>query len=141
MPTGCYDEIDLTPFHKMDVPEDTPEDLKVGFTNTASADGLVQWLINGAAMKVDLRRPTLQKVFDANHTFLANETVYSIDSSKPVRMPPSLSLSSNVDSCKVVLLGRPAGQLLPRSSHPPPSPPSRARLLRPRLGREYDMDR
>lgn len=60
------------------MPQETPEKLNLGFTNTAVAGNLVQWLINGSAMYIDLARPTLENVINGNTTFNPSENVYVV---------------------------------------------------------------
>jgi len=54
LPQGCYDEPGIVPYVPTQVPNEMPEQITLGFTNTAIQPGLVQWLINGNPMKVDL---------------------------------------------------------------------------------------
>ncbi|KAJ4373225.1 laccase, multicopper oxidase, benzenediol:oxygen oxidorectuctase [Neocucurbitaria cava] len=78
LPTGCYDETNIVPHQKTTVPQQMPEELKVGFTDTAGNGNLVQWLVNGTAMTVDLDHPTLQGVVDGNSSFAASRHVLSV---------------------------------------------------------------
>ncbi|KAF2033923.1 hypothetical protein EK21DRAFT_97740 [Setomelanomma holmii] len=75
--TGCNDEV-VVPYVKTDVPQEVPESLKVAFTNTAGSGNLVQWLVNGVPMVIDLDQPTLQKVLDGNETFAAGRHVLDV---------------------------------------------------------------
>jgi hypothetical protein len=77
LPTGCYDE-EITPYVKTTVPQSLPEEMKVGFTNTAGSGNLVQWLVNGSPMLIDLEYPTLQHVIDANDTFATQRNVFKV---------------------------------------------------------------
>jgi len=77
LPTGCYDEA-VVPYVKTSVPQEVPEELKVGFTNTAGSGNLVQWLVNGIPMDVELDYPTLQHVADGNDTFAASRHVFKV---------------------------------------------------------------
>lgn len=76
------------------MPQDTPEDLVVGFNpnftaNVQSSNGLVQWLINGIPMAIDLEHPTLQSVvIDGNDTFTANRHVFEVTEKDNVRQQP-----------------------------------------------------
>lgn len=78
LPTGCDDETNIVPWTKTQVPTDTPEDITLGFSKTSASDALVQWYINGTAMHVDLKDPTLQNVINGNETFDSFENVYPI---------------------------------------------------------------
>ncbi|KAF2683845.1 multicopper oxidase [Lentithecium fluviatile CBS 122367] len=78
LPQGCYDEPNIVPFVPTQVPQQFPEELTLGFTNTAVAPGLVQWLINGTPMKVNLSRPTLQHIYDGGETFDLKENAFNI---------------------------------------------------------------
>ncbi|KAF2660090.1 multicopper oxidase [Lophiostoma macrostomum CBS 122681] len=78
LPTGCDDETNIVPFVKTDIPQDTPEELTLGFTNTQAAGNLVQWLIDGVSLRVDLKDPTLLNVLNGNDTFEATENVYVV---------------------------------------------------------------
>lgn len=82
--TGCYDET-VVPYVKTDVPAEVPEELKVGFTNTAGSGNLVQWLVNGVPMVIDFDYPTLQHVLDDNDTFPANRHVFEVGEKHQVR--------------------------------------------------------
>jgi hypothetical protein len=61
-----------------------PEALTFGFNDNYTSDvtqsqGLVQWLVNGNPMAVDLDRPTLQHVLDGNVTYGNNRHVFEVD--------------------------------------------------------------
>ena len=86
LPTGCYDE-QIVPYVKTQVPQDTPEKLEVGFTDTAGSGNLVQWLVNNSSMLVDLQYPTLQAVADGNNTFAAKKHVLTVGEKNKVRHP------------------------------------------------------
>lgn len=81
---GCYDEQNIVPWVPTTVPQDTPEELVAGFNSNYTADvrssnGLVQWLINGIPMAVDLNYPTLQGIADGNDTnFQANRHIFEV---------------------------------------------------------------
>lgn len=77
LPTGCYDE-QVVPYVKTQVPQDTPKELELSFTDTAGSGNLVQWHINGSAMLVDLAYPTLQHVFDGNNNFTTKQHVLTV---------------------------------------------------------------
>jgi hypothetical protein len=83
--TGCYDEA-IVPYVKTTVPQEVPEEMKVGFTNTAGSGNLVQWLVNGVPMDVDLDYPTLQHVADGNDTFAPNRHVFKVGEKNQVRL-------------------------------------------------------
>ncbi|KAF1837419.1 laccase [Decorospora gaudefroyi] len=84
LPAGCYDEANIVPYSKTIVPREMPEELQLGFsdnytTGLSHGHGLVQWLINGQPMAVDLEHPTLQTVRDGNLTYAANRHVFKVD--------------------------------------------------------------
>ncbi|EOA85322.1 uncharacterized protein SETTUDRAFT_163983 [Exserohilum turcica Et28A] len=84
LPTGCYDETNIVPYAKTTVPQEMPEQLTVGFNPNYTSDvtqnqGLVQWLVNGNPMAIDLEVPTLQSVLDGNVTFGNNRHVFAVD--------------------------------------------------------------
>lgn len=78
LPTGCYDETNLVPFVKTQVPQDIPEELTLSFVRTVARNNLVQWHINGSPMVIDFTRPTLQNVIDGNSTYNVAENVYPV---------------------------------------------------------------
>ena len=78
LPTGCYDETNIVPHSKTTVPQKLPAELLVGFTNTAASSNLVQWLVNGVPMAIDLDHPTLQAVQTGNETFQTNRHVFTV---------------------------------------------------------------
>jgi hypothetical protein len=82
--TGCYDET-VVPYVKTTVPQEVPEDLKVGFTNTAGSGNLVQWLVNSTPMEIDLEYPTLAHVADGNDTFATARHVFTVGEKNKVR--------------------------------------------------------
>lgn len=96
LPTGCYDETNIVPFVDTQVPQEMPEQLTVGFTNTAGSGNLIQWLIDGSPMLIDFNRPTLSQVFDGNDTFNAQENLYSVGEANKVSHPitPTCRVSS-----------------------------------------------
>jgi hypothetical protein len=47
---------------------------------------LVQWLVNGNPMAIDLDRPTLQDVLDRNVTYGNNRHVFEIDENHKVSL-------------------------------------------------------
>ena len=84
LPVGCYDETNIVPYAKTTVPQEMPEQLTVGFNDNYTHDvtqdqGLVQWLVNGNPMAVDLEYPTLQAVEDGNVTTGTNRHVFEVD--------------------------------------------------------------
>lgn len=85
LPAGCYDEPNVVPYVKTVVPQDTPKSLVLGFTNEATDDGLVQWLINGSFFGVDPMRPTLQHLVDRNETWDETANLVDIGSANKVR--------------------------------------------------------
>jgi len=84
LPQGCYDEPGIVPYVPTQVPNEMPEQITLGFTNTAIQPGLVQWLINGNPMKVDLSRPTLSQIYDGNSSFGAQENVFLVGETNKV---------------------------------------------------------
>ncbi|KAF2466250.1 uncharacterized protein BDR25DRAFT_293639 [Lindgomyces ingoldianus] len=78
LPTGCYDETNIVPYVKTTVPQKLPKKIELGFTNTATSDGLVQWLVDSSMMQVDFTKPTLQYILDGNDTFNVAENVYIV---------------------------------------------------------------
>ncbi|KAF2744007.1 multicopper oxidase [Sporormia fimetaria CBS 119925] len=76
--TGCDDEENIVPWAEADVPKSIPKSLDLNFTNTATDDGLVQWLINDNPMYVDLSLPVLKSVMDGNTTFQAKQNVIKV---------------------------------------------------------------
>jgi hypothetical protein len=75
--TGCYDEA-IVPYVKTTVPQDVPEEMKIGFTNTAGSGNLVQWTVNGTPMLIDFNQPTLQSVADGVSNFSIAENVFQV---------------------------------------------------------------
>jgi hypothetical protein len=73
------------PYVKTTVPQDVPEEMKVGFTNTAGSGNLVQWTVNGTPMYVDLGKPTLQSVADGVSNFSVAEHVFQVGEKNKVR--------------------------------------------------------
>lgn len=80
LPVGCADETNIVPYVKTTVPSKMPEKMKVGFTNTAGSGNLVQWLVNGSPMKIDLDHPTLLSVSEGNSTFEPGRQVFKVGS-------------------------------------------------------------
>jgi FtsP/CotA-like multicopper oxidase with cupredoxin domain len=84
LPVGCDDETNIVPWQKTTVPQSMPEELEVGFntnftTSVTQSVGLVQWLINGIPMAIDLDHPTLQSVADGDDTsFNASRHVFEV---------------------------------------------------------------
>lgn len=83
LPVGCDDEQNIIPWVPTTVPQDTPQELVTGFddnyTDVTHSNGVVQWLINGIPMAVDLDYPTLQSVIDDNDNFTSPRHVFEID--------------------------------------------------------------
>jgi hypothetical protein len=78
LPSGCYDEPNIVPYVPTKIPRDIPENLTLGFTNTANEEGLVQWLINGSLFAVDPMKPTLQHLLDRNDTWDETDNLVDI---------------------------------------------------------------
>lgn len=77
------------PHAKTTVPQDMPAQLSVGFNSNWTSDvtqnqGLVQWLVNGDPMAVDLEVPTLQSVLDNNVTYGNNRHVFAVGEANKV---------------------------------------------------------
>jgi len=77
LPTGCDDE-KVVPYAKTQVPQELPEALSVGFTDTFGGGNLVQWLVDGSPMAVDLAHPTLMNVLEGNSTFDPRRHVFNV---------------------------------------------------------------
>jgi hypothetical protein len=86
LPVGCYDEPNIVPWVKTTVPQDTPKELELGFTNTAGSGNLVQWLVNGIPMEMDLDHPTLQSIAHGNVTFHDGRHVFRVGEKHKVRI-------------------------------------------------------
>ena len=69
---------------KTNVPSDTPTELEVGFSVTASQDNLVQWLVNSSAIKIDWETPTLQYVINGNTSYPESDNVITIGTANSV---------------------------------------------------------
>lgn len=84
LPVGCDEELNVVPWQKTTVPQSTPKELEAGFNNNYTtsinqARGLVQWLVNGSPMAIDLDYPTLQAVVDGEDTaFNASRHVFPV---------------------------------------------------------------
>ncbi|KAF2266486.1 laccase [Lojkania enalia] len=78
LPLGCYDEENIVPWVKTQVPQDVPEEIKLGFTNSLFGPGLVQWLVDENPMLVDFNKPTLQYVLEDNITYTERMNVYPV---------------------------------------------------------------
>lgn len=88
LPAGCYDET-VVPHAKTTVPQEMPALLSVGFNPNWTSDvtqnqGLVQWLVNGEPMNVDLEVPTLSSVLNGNVSFGNNRHVFAVDETNKV---------------------------------------------------------
>ncbi|KAI8932752.1 hypothetical protein NX059_010242 [Plenodomus lindquistii] len=83
LPVGCDDEQNIVAWVPTTVPQNTPKELVAGFnpnyTDVTHSNGVVQWLINGLPMAVDLEHPTLQSVIDQNDNFTASRHVFEIE--------------------------------------------------------------
>ncbi|KAH8727984.1 multicopper oxidase-domain-containing protein [Phaeosphaeriaceae sp. PMI808] len=77
LPSGCYDE-KVVPYLKTEIPQEKPKNIDVKFTNTAGSGNLIQWLVNGVPMRIDLDYPTLQSVADNNQTFAKERLVLEV---------------------------------------------------------------
>ena len=89
LPVGCDDEQNIIPWTPTTVPQHTPKELVAGFnpnyTDATNSNGVVQWLINGTPMMIDLDHPTLQTVIDGGNNFTSSRQVFKIDGSNDVR--------------------------------------------------------
>lgn len=111
---GCYDEQNIVPYAKTTVPQEMPESLTFGFNDNYTSDvtqsqGLVQWLVNGNPMAVDLDRPTLQLVLDGNVTYGNNRHVFKVDEKHKVSLQHSIYSFSQLTIFAVAILGHPTG--------------------------------
>ncbi|RMZ73074.1 copper ion binding [Pyrenophora seminiperda CCB06] len=84
LPSGCYDQPGIIPHIKTTVPQNVPKQLSLGFnpnytSSVSQSRGLVQWLVNGAPMAIDLQVPTLQSVLNGNVTTGTNRHVFEVD--------------------------------------------------------------
>jgi hypothetical protein len=79
LPVGCYDESNIVPYVKTNIPSSLPKKLALTFSITAAQNNLVQWLVNSTAMLIDFKYPTLQYVIDKNTSFPATDNVYTVD--------------------------------------------------------------
>ncbi|KAI1509547.1 Multicopper oxidase [Pyrenophora tritici-repentis] len=84
LPSGCYDQPNIVPYSKTTIPQSLPESLSLGFSDNYTTDvtqsrGLVQWLVNGNTMAVNLQVPTLQSVLDGNVKTGNNSHTFEID--------------------------------------------------------------
>jgi FtsP/CotA-like multicopper oxidase with cupredoxin domain len=76
--TGCSDETDIVPWVSSTVPSGSPTDLNVGFVPLApNGSILIRWTINGSAIAVDWRDPTLEYVINGTAVFPTSENVYN----------------------------------------------------------------
>ncbi|KAJ4360369.1 laccase, multicopper oxidase, benzenediol:oxygen oxidorectuctase [Didymosphaeria variabile] len=77
--TGCDDEKNLVPWVKTTVPQTTPKDMEVKFSNTV-VDGanLVQWLIGDTPMHINLSSPSIQQISYNDGNFSKSENTYNI---------------------------------------------------------------
>lgn len=83
LPVGCDDEQNIVPWVPTDVPQHTPKELVAGFsanyTDVTNANGVVQWLVNGNPMTIDLDHPTLQSAVDGSTNFTSSSQVIKLD--------------------------------------------------------------
>ncbi|KAL1598800.1 laccase, multicopper oxidase, benzenediol:oxygen oxidorectuctase [Paraconiothyrium brasiliense] len=77
--TGCDDEKNLVPWVKTTVPQTTPKEMEVKFSNTV-VDGanLVQWLIGDTPMHINLSSPAIQQISYNDGNFSKSENTYNI---------------------------------------------------------------
>jgi hypothetical protein len=61
--------------------------MTVGFTDTAGSGNLVQWLVDGSPILVDLKYPTLAHVLDGNDTFAPSRHVFKVGEKNKVSHP------------------------------------------------------
>lgn len=98
LPVGCDDEQNIVPWVPTTVPQNTPEELVAGFnpnyTDVTNSNGVVQWLVNGIPMMIDLDHPTLQSVVDGNNNFTSSRHVFEIQGAHDVRILQHLILES-----------------------------------------------
>ncbi|PVH93484.1 laccase-like multicopper oxidase, partial [Periconia macrospinosa] len=76
--SGCWDEERIVPVQKTEVPRNVPKEMEVGFSTTNASTSGVHWLIDGSAMKVDAKWPTLVKVADGVREFDRGGNVYRV---------------------------------------------------------------
>ncbi|KAF1942947.1 laccase [Clathrospora elynae] len=84
LPVGCYDESNIVPYQKTTVPREMPEELTFAFNSNYSSglsqgNGLVQWLVNGVPMSIDLDVPTLQSQLQGNTSYAVGRHVFEVD--------------------------------------------------------------
>jgi hypothetical protein len=89
-----------------------PEELKFGFNSNYTSDvshgnGLVQWLVNGNPMAVDLDHPTLQSVIDGNASYESNRHVFEVDEKSKVSLVTYADASPILTVFPVAILGDP----------------------------------
>lgn len=82
---GCYDEQNVVPYVKTTVPQEVPKELQVGFTSTAGSGNLVQWLVNGMPMNIDLDQPTLMSIANGDTSFQQGRHVFNVGKQHQVR--------------------------------------------------------
>jgi hypothetical protein len=135
LPAGCYDESNIVPYQKTTVPREMPEELNLGFnpdytSDVSHAKGLVQWLVNGNPMAVDLDRPTLQSVLDRNVSYGSNRHVFEVDEKSQVSLCATLT-HLHTNKGQVAILGDPTRPKQHYTCITSPHPSPRPRLLRP----------
>jgi hypothetical protein len=102
-----------------------PEELKFGFNPNYTSDvshgnGLVQWLVNGNPMAVDLDRPTLQSVMDGNTSYGSNRHVFEVDEGSKVSLRAYADASPILTVFPVAILGYPTRDDCHYASATPP---------------------
>ncbi|CAI6336413.1 unnamed protein product [Periconia digitata] len=75
---GCWDEQNLVPVQRTQVPRDIPQEMLVGFDTTNASTNGVHWLIDGKPMKVDVKKPTLMQITDGKWEFEGTNNVYRV---------------------------------------------------------------
>ncbi|KAF9728360.1 hypothetical protein PMIN02_008335 [Paraphaeosphaeria minitans] len=77
--TGCEDEKSLVPWVKTKVPQTTPQEMEVKFSNTiVEGANLVQWLIGDSPMHLNISNPSIQQISHNGGNFTKPENTYAI---------------------------------------------------------------
>lgn len=77
--TGCNDETQLVPWVQTKVPQTTPQEMEVEFSNTVvDGQNLVQWFIGDSPMHINLSSPTIQQISYNNGNFSKSENAFNI---------------------------------------------------------------
>lgn len=77
--TGCNDEKNLAPWVRTKVPQTTPKEMEVKFSNTVvDGENLVQWLIGDSPMHINISKPSIQQVSFNGGNFTKPENTYTI---------------------------------------------------------------